>query len=414
MLIWSILLTFFLLFQLGFYFSATPTTRSQLFPKIPFENSLGKVTFLLAHALSILRLPFATLPYFLKITWVLTSGKGCFPKSYSAKFEILRLVGDATNFVLVSFLLLQLYSHWPSPSLRFVVYACIWAEFIRLFFEKGQVAFSGLWQYLPHRFFANRLRSWLSASTTNHCQQVHFLEAYIHYYSLDNKARIDYLVEIIRHRAALKQDLLAKLSYFHTFHIVSKNHPLRAGKVRDIALGEVFIYARWTNDPWLLIGLALRRSPWLYDPRFLHRPFYYRTESNPLATLLVLQNPLFSWPFTLYQFGHEIKAARFNCFYRFFRLLRINLEETVREDGTYEFEPLLNRLLKIQSGSTRKKSQVLWSDDAVVRDVIYRKRNGKCITPIDIARQYTYPLSYIEEVLWPKISKSFNELKNIH
>jgi hypothetical protein len=405
MLIWSTLLAVFFLFELVFYFSATPTSHSNQPLHIPFEKSFGIAAFLLAHILSLLRLPYAILPYLFKFGWVLIQRKGYFPQSYSAKFEILRLVGDAANFIFVSFLLL--YVHWSFPGFRLVVHTCIWAESIRLFSEKGQVAFSGFWQCLPHRFFATCLRSWLSKSTNNRCQYGHFLQSYVHYYSLDNDARIDYLVEVIRNRAALNQDLSARLSYFHTFRIVSKNHSLRAGKVRDVALGEIFVYACWTNDPWLLIGLALRRSPWLFDPRFLHRPFYYRTESNPLTTLLVLQNPLFSWPFTIYQLGHEIKAARFNCFYRFFRLMGINLEETVQEDGTYRFEPLLDRLLRMQSGSAIEESRALWSDDEVVSDVIYRQRDGECMTPIKIAHQYTYPLPYIEEVLWPQISRHF-------
>ena len=413
MLKWSALLTVFFLFQLLFYFVATPTPSSKFLPLVPFENRLGVTVLVLAHVLSILRLPFTILPYFLKLIWAMISTERYFLKSYSAKFEILRPAGDATNFIFVSYVLLQLYPLGLFPGLRFVVHACIWAEFIRLFSEKGQIAFSGLWQYLPHRFFVSCLRSWVSTFPANHFQQAHFLQAYVHYYSLDNNERIDYLVEVIRHRAALKQDLSVKLAYFHKFRIVSDNHLLRAGKVRDVALGEVFIYARWTNDPWLLIGLAIRRSPWLFDPRFLRRPFYYRTESNLLATLLILQNPLFSWPFTLYQFGHEIKAARFNCFYRFLQLIRINFEETVREDGTYQFDPLLNRLLRIHHGSTFKESRALWSDEEVVNDVIYRRIGGECITPIEIAHQYTYPLSYIEEILWPQISNSFKKYQRI-
>src|SRR5262245_30371060 len=93
------------------------------------------------------------------------------------------------------------------------------------------------------------------------------------------------------------------------------------------AKGEVFIHRNWTNDPWLLIGQGMRRAPWMFDPRYLRRPFYYRTESNRLATLFVLQHARYSPSYACYQFGHEIKAARYDFVYRCLRWIGLDIEE---------------------------------------------------------------------------------------
>ena len=102
--------------------------------------------------------------------------------------------------------------------------------------------------------------------------------------SLASAQRLHCLIQLLKTRAASNPATALKLDYFQAFRVVPHTVRLRLGQVRDVAQGEVFIHARWVNDPWLLIGQALRRSPWLFDPRYLRRPFYYRTEANRLAT----------------------------------------------------------------------------------------------------------------------------------
>src|SRR6185436_20003194 len=110
---------------------------------------------------------------------------------------------------------------------------------------------------------------------------------------------------------------------------------------------------------------SLRRSPWIFDPRYLRRPFYYRTEANRLMTLFVFENAQLCPLFAIYQFDHEIKSARFDAFFRIIRWFGYNLEETVRSDGSYNFDPLAKAILKMKV----YESRALWTDDEVVADV---------------------------------------------
>jgi hypothetical protein len=176
--------------------------------------------------------------------------------------------------------------------------------------------------------------------------------------------------------------------------------------VRDVARGEVFIHRRWTNDPWLLIGQALRRTPWFFDPRYLRRPFYYRTEANRLVTRFVLCHARHAWPYALFQFGHEIKAARHDAFYRVLRRVGANVEAKVCADGTFRFEPLMGWLEAHARRAVVLQPPPLWSDDEVIADIVRQGKAGERLTAFDVAARYTYPLKYVEEVLLPKINRA--------
>jgi len=174
---------------------------------------------------------------------------------------------------------------------------------------------------------------------------------------------------------------------------------LRAGNVRDVARGEVYVHAEWTSDLNLLYGLALRRSPWIFDPRFLQRPFYYRTEANRLMTAFVFENFRLCTLFAIYQFGHEVKSARYDAFYRIARWLGYELEEYVYADGAYNFDPFAKWLLKKDLKIDTKKPRPLWTDKEVLHDL----EGFPIPSAFEIAERYTYPLKYVQEVLLPKI-----------
>ncbi len=171
------------------------------------------------------------------------------------------------------------------------------------------------------------------------------------------------------------------------------DHYLRSGDVRDIARGEVFIHRRWANDPWLLIGLALRRAPWIFDPRELARPFRYRTTANRVMTSFVLRHARFSPPFAWYQFGHEIKAASHDLVLRTLGLLGFEYEAPLRADGTYPFE----------ADAAGHPEDRLWTDEAALQDIRQRLAAGEVLSDLDIAQQYTYPCCYVVEVLLPRL-----------
>src|SRR5262249_34953912 len=133
---------------------------------------------------------------------------------------------------------------------------------------------------------------------------------YCRYYALDDTSRARYVLYALKQHAAREKDLSKRLEYIQPFRAIPQRYGLRSGMVRDVARGEVFIHSTWTNDPWLLVGMAIRRAPWMFDPRYLRRPFYYMTEANRLATLCVLEHARYSLLYAVFQFGHEIRVAR--------------------------------------------------------------------------------------------------------
>ena len=104
-------------------------------------------------------------------------------------------------------------------------------------------------------------------------------------------------------------------------------------------------------------------------------------------------------PFAWYQWGHEIKAARFNLFFQACRWWGYELEVPVDEESVYSFDPLLNWL----SGTCTVHAP-LWSD-ARVMAVLHNQ--NEWLTPDEIAQRYTYPEMYVEAVLWPKIYSTY-------
>jgi hypothetical protein len=278
-----------------------------------------------------------------------------------------------------------------------LVYLMAAAEFIRLASEKDQMIYSALWQFIPHRKIATTITKrqesrplwkWLANS----------LSRYRHYYALNDDGRMQHILNVLKTRASADPEARAKLRYVRGFRIIPRDHGLRCAGVRNVADGEIFIHNNWTSDPWLLIGQALRRSPWVFDPRYVQRPFYYRSQSNRLATLFVLRHarwsPLYAW----YQFGHEIKVARYDLFFRACRWMGFDLEETVRTDGTYRFDPFIGWLGK------RPYQRALWSDEEVMRDIL--RMNDTAISAQEIAARYTYPQIYVDEVLLKKIESA--------
>jgi hypothetical protein len=359
---------------------------------------LGTAAYLVAYILSLLRLPFATIPYCMKLLIVLVLKTQFQPLWNSYPGQLLRTGGDFINFLLTICLTEIILDSSKAGWIELWLPLIIGAEAIRLVSEKGQMLVSALWQFMPHRFLAQRIilpslpslgAGWLAELSTRYCG----------YYSLNDEERITSMLHALKTVALPNPEAAKKLEYIHSVRIVPTSIGLRAGIVRDVARGEIFIHARWTNDPWLLVGQMMRRGPWIFDPRFLRRPFYYRTEANRLTTLFVLQHLDYSLPYAWYQFGHEIKVARYDLFYRICRWLGLNIEETVREDGTFRFDHLMNWLgLKLSNESNQRP---LWSDEEVILDI--EASSAEIPSAMEIAARYTYPLNYVQEVLLPEI-----------
>ncbi len=318
----------FALSQLFCYAWFTPVKTPQPIPSSRFDRWIALSLYGLAYFLSLLRLPFAVLPYSIKLIRFLVFKQHYQVSDYHILIEGLRIVGDFANWV-IGIIIIEHIGIF-SPVIKWMLFASIAAEGIRLFAEKGQMILSALWQFLPHRHLAN----WLNKKTVLPIA----LRRYCHYYGLSDNDRIVYILNTLRNYASANPDTSAKLAYLSTLKITLQKNGMRGGHVRDVARGEVFIHASWTSDPWVLIGQALRRVPWMFDPRYLRRPFYYRSESNRLATLFVLSNFRYCPTYAFYQFGHEIKAARYDFFYRVLRYLNFDIEPQVQADGTFPFD----------------------------------------------------------------------------
>jgi hypothetical protein len=391
--------------QVALYTVLLPEPTDMPRPQPGYARPMGVLAYGLAYGLSVLRSPFGLAPYLVKMAGALLIRVRYPVNANHDLMEVARILGDFANWGLTTLLVLCWASLPPASAL--VVMLSSGAELIRLITEKGQMVFSAAWQCLPHRAIAQALVQ-LQITRPATARWLRPLKRYCRYYALSEAARLAYVLAVLKAQA--EPGLAQKFRYVRAFRVVPTRQGLRAGRVRDVARGEVFIHQRWTNDPWLLIGQALRRAPWMFDPRHLRRPFYYRTESNRLATLLVLQHAWLCWPYAVYQFGHEIKAARYDLGYRLLRGLGLDLEARVGHDGTYAFDPLLRWLeTTLGAHSTASAARLasaarpLCTDAEALAEIRQRLAQGERLSPLAIAAQYTYPLSYVEEVLWAKI-----------
>lgn len=350
------------------------------------------VIIFLTHLFSVLRLPFALIPYLVKLTLIYCFGDAFseFWNKYSV--QIIRILGDFANFLITTFLFYKFHELMVSLLPKILLDLIVISEFIRLLTEKGVMILSALWQAIPHSSLAKSLHDKPFSGS---------LKRYVNYYILSDEKRLEKVLRRLKASARLlnKTQTISKLRYVNSFQIVPDSVNLRAGEVRHVARGEVYVHASWTNNPDILRGQALRRSPWIFDPRYLRRPFYYRTEANYLMTLFVFENARLCPFFAVYQFGHEIKSARYNIFYRLLRWLGFELEQPVCENSTNSFDTLAKTIM--QNRLKTENCRPLWTDDEVMADM-----TGKPISSaMEIAEKYTYPLIYVQEVLINKIAK---------
>src|SRR5260221_3487547 len=183
----------------------------------------------LAYMLSLLRLPFATLPYCVKLFGALALKKHYAVSHYLALVEAMRALGDFVNWGLGVVIMERIWISFP--SIKVVLYASIGAEALRLFAEKGQIVVSACWQFLPHRQVANFLSQKLSQHEPQSTLSKHVLR-YCQYYALDDENRIQYILNTLRCYAGNDPEAVAKLAYLTTLRIVPSSQGMRGGHVR--------------------------------------------------------------------------------------------------------------------------------------------------------------------------------------
>lgn len=386
-------------FELGLYFLLTPCLEQPPLHPSPFLKQLGTAAYRVAYFLSLLRAPLGLLPYLLKIWLQLGLNIRYEARTTTYRREILNMFGEIANVTLTWVLISLIVGPARSPWWVIACYLPVWAECVRLLAERIPILFSAAWQVLPHRQIA---RSWQPRTGQNHTWKA--LNRYCYYYSLNETERADYILRVLKQRSIRDEDVFRRLAYVRKFRIVPQQQGLRGGLVRDVARGEIFIHATWTSDPWLLIGMALRRSPWPFDPRFLRRPFYYMSEANRVTSLFTLRQARYSLPFALFQFGHEIRVARLHFFYVLLRSLGADIERKVAADSTFQNDQCIFWLRQRLSRDSRPvEPRPLYSDEEVIAELAPAVAAGSLPSAQEIAARYTFPLKYVEEVLLARV-----------
>lgn len=371
-----------IIIEVGVYGSQTPdlagTLRSHRASVV-----LGRWLHRCAYVLAALRLPFLLIPFLLKQLFF-----RCWPAPprvwHSLIGQGVRLLGEAVHLWLAIILAQRLIE--PAAWLAWPLLIAAGGEFVRLATQKGQMVASAGWQALPHR----RLAGWLAARLP--AGRPRFVARYCRYYQLDDDERFTALLQLLHRSAHYDQIVAERLQHLHGFRIVPDAHPLRSGLVRDVARGLVFVHRRWSNDPYLVIGQALRRTPWTFDPRILGRPFRYRTQGNHRMTSFVLRQGHWCLPYAIYQFGHEVKAAGYAILYCVARLAGYALEGAMPADGIFQFE----------RGAPPSEA-LLWDEQLMLSDLRQRQADGEPLDPLVIAERYCYPLVYVTEVVVPSL-----------
>ena len=349
------------------------------------------------------------IPYLFKVILVLASPDGPSNLAKGIKWLIIERIRDPLNLIFSIWVTHALFGSFHRNTWCLLLSLVIAVEGLRLLAEYGQTSFSACWQLLPHRTIANGLNS-----RKRHDGP---LGRYCRYFSLSEEERSEFLLRWLRARAAYDNDLTERLNFTEQFVLVPDNGNLLGGNllggvVRDVAKGQIWIRRSWTNDPWLLAGLAIRRSPWIFDPRYIQRPFYYRTCSARVVTKLVFRKYRYCGPFLIYQFGQEVRSGRYALFFRAARILGLDLEEHVRADGSYRFDPLLCWILvRVGREPLTPYLRPLWSDLETIKDIAARARLGESFSPADVAASYCFPNQYVEGVLWDAISAELEAIE---
>ena len=197
-------------------------------PTSLIEHYFGTALYGIAYVLSLLRLPFAALPYLTKLVLFLLMRTHYHVGRYDSVVEGVRIIGDVLNFVVTSALMMRLGVPLWCVSLT------VSAEFIRLLAEKGQMIISAVWQQLPHRLVAHFMAT--------HAPSWRWLHRYCAYYILDDAGRLEYVLHTLKQNAQNDSEFAHKLAYVNEFQVVSHDIGLRAGAVRDVAGGAIFIH----------------------------------------------------------------------------------------------------------------------------------------------------------------------------
>ncbi len=82
------------------------------------------------------------------------------------------------------------------------------------------------------------------------------------------------------------------------------------------------------------------------------------------------------------------------------------LEHFVQRDGAYDFDPLLLKLGGILGINEIPKDRPIFNDADTIAELTRKIKLGGVVTPQSVAEEYSYPLLYVNQVLWNKIERA--------
>ncbi len=187
-LVFVALFIFFL--RLACYTLLIPDPSQKPLKITSLDSCVGRVAYIVAYVLSLLRAPLGLVPYLVKI-FIFFVLKIRYESAESTYFrEVINMVGDFVNLSLTTLLILHLAGSpkmWP-PT--FILYIPSCAELVRLITERIPITFSALWQLLPQRNIAKAIQwrrqshaFWKLVVATRYCR----------YYSLSDADRANYV-----------------------------------------------------------------------------------------------------------------------------------------------------------------------------------------------------------------------------
>jgi len=155
-LVFVALLIFFL--QLACYALLIPDPSQKPLRITSFDIYVGRIAYITAYLLSLLRAPLGLVPYLVKM-FIFFVLRVRYESSESTYFrEVINMTGDFVNLALTTLLILILAGPPKSWPPTFILYIPSCAELVRLITERIPITFSALWQLLPHRNIAKAIQ----------------------------------------------------------------------------------------------------------------------------------------------------------------------------------------------------------------------------------------------------------------
>src|SRR6266581_8376830 len=210
--IFAILICAVVVTELVRYTFLIPDLSQKPLKVCPLDKYLGRVAYIIAYILSLLRAPLGLLPYLVKL--FIFFGLNIRYESARSTYlrEVINMIGDFVNLGLTTLLVLAVAGPPELQPLTLIFYLPFAAELIRLVTERVPITFSAMWQLIPHRSIVRMVQARRQSSVF--CKWfVRRCTRYCCYYALSDTGRMQYILCALKQRAACDRDMSKRLEY---------------------------------------------------------------------------------------------------------------------------------------------------------------------------------------------------------